>query len=79
MFPTKSYMFSGLTFKSLIQLEFVVRKYSNFILLHVAVQFLQLRGSFYGEGQQAVAESCNFTGLKRQKVRARGRLLVVGI
>ena len=47
VFPTKSYMFSGLTFKSLIQLEFVVRKYSNFILLHVAVQFLQLRGSFF--------------------------------
>ena len=30
----------------------------------------------HGEGQQALAESCNFTGLKHRKVRAWGRLIV---
>ena len=42
---SKSFIVSHLTFKSLIQFEFIfvysVRKYSNFILLHVAVQFSQ--------------------------------------
>ena len=39
----RSYIVSGLTFRSLIHFEFVfsVRKCSNFILLHVAVQFSQ--------------------------------------
>ena len=41
MFSFKSFIVSGLTFMSSIYLEFmfvyVVRKYSNFILLHVAV------------------------------------------
>ena len=41
----KSFTFSGLTFRSLIHFEFIlvygVRKCSNFILLHVAVQFSQ--------------------------------------
>ena len=45
MFPSKSLMVSGLTFRSLIHVEFIfaygVRKCSNFILLHVAVQFSQ--------------------------------------
>ena len=45
MFSSKSFIVSGLTFRSLIHLEFIfvygVRKYSNFILLHVAVQFPQ--------------------------------------
>ena len=45
MFSSKSFIVSGLTFKSLIHLEFIfvyiVRKCSNFILLHVAVQFSQ--------------------------------------
>ena len=45
MFSSKSFIVSGLTFKSLIHFEFIfvygVRKYSNFILLHVAVQFPQ--------------------------------------
>ena len=40
-----SFIVSGLTFRSLIHFEFVfvygVRKCSNFILLHVAVQFSQ--------------------------------------
>ena len=38
-------MVSGLTFRSLIHFEFIfmygVRKWSSFILLHVAVQFFQ--------------------------------------
>ena len=42
---SKGFTVSGLTFKSLIHFEFIlvygVRKYSNFILLHVAVQFSQ--------------------------------------
>ena len=46
MFSSKSFMVSGLTFRSLIHFEFIfvcgVRKYSNFILLHVTVQFSQL-------------------------------------
>ena len=41
MLSSKNFIVSGLTFRSLIQLEFLfvfgVRKYSNFILLHVAV------------------------------------------
>ena len=45
MFSPKSFIVSGLTFRSLIHFEFVfvygVRKCSNFILLHVAVQFSQ--------------------------------------
>ena len=45
MFSFKSFIVSGLTFRSLIYFEFIfvygVRKCSNFILLHVAVQFSQ--------------------------------------
>ena len=45
VFSSKSFIVSGLTFNSLIHFEFIfvygVRKCSNFILLHVAVQFLQ--------------------------------------
>ena len=45
MFSSKSFIVSGLTFRSLIHFEFifvyVVRKCSNFILSHVAVQFSQ--------------------------------------
>ena len=43
MFSSKSFIVSGLRFRSLIHFEFIfvygVRKYSNVILLHVAVQF----------------------------------------
>ena len=45
MFSSKSFIVSGLTFRSLIHFEFIsvygVRKCSNFILLHEAVQFYQ--------------------------------------
>ena len=45
MFSSKSFIVSDLTFWSLIHFEFMivygVRKCSNFILLHVAVQFSQ--------------------------------------
>ena len=45
MFSSKSFIVSGLTFRSLIYFEFIfvygVRKCSNFILLHLAVQFSQ--------------------------------------
>ena len=45
MFSFRSFLVSGLTFRSLILFEFIfvygVRKCSNFILLHVAVQFSQ--------------------------------------
>ena len=45
MFSSKSFIISGLTFRSLIHFEFIfmygVREHSNFILLHVAVQFSQ--------------------------------------
>ena len=45
MFSSKSFIVSGLTFRSLIHFEFIfvygVRKCSNFILLHAAVQFSQ--------------------------------------
>ena len=45
MFSSKSFIASGLTFRSLIHFEFIfvygVRKCFNFILLHVAVQFSQ--------------------------------------
>ena len=45
MFSSKSFIASGLTFRSLIHFEFIfvcgVRKCSDFILLHVAVQFSQ--------------------------------------
>ena len=43
MFSSKSLIVSGPTFRSLTHFEFIfiydVRKCSNFILLHVAVQF----------------------------------------
>ena len=45
MFSSRSFIVSSLTFKSLIHFEFIfvygVRECSNFILLHVAVQFSQ--------------------------------------
>ena len=45
MFSSKSFIMCGLTFRSLIHFEFIfvygVKKCSNFILLHVAVQFSQ--------------------------------------
>jgi len=45
MFSSKSFVVSGLTFRSLIHFEFIfvygVRKCSNFILLHVAFQVSQ--------------------------------------
>ena len=45
MFSSKSFIVSGLAFRSLIHCEFIfvygIRKCSNFILLHVAVQFSQ--------------------------------------
>ena len=45
MFSSKSFIVSGLTFRSLIHFQFTfeygVRKCSNFILLQVAVQFSQ--------------------------------------
>ena len=47
MFSSKSFIVSGLTFRSLIHFELIplygVRKYSSFILLHVAAQFSQHR------------------------------------
>ena len=47
MFSSKSFIVSGLTFRYLIHFQFIfvygVRKWSNFILLHVAVQFSQHR------------------------------------
>ena len=43
MFPSKSFIVSGLTFKSVTQFESIfvcgVRRCSSFILLHLAVQF----------------------------------------
>ena len=45
MFSSKGFIVSHLTFRSLIHFEFTsvygLRKCSNFILLHVAVQFSQ--------------------------------------
>ena len=45
MFSSKSLIVSGLTLRSLIHFQFIfvcsVRKYSNFILLHIAVLFSQ--------------------------------------
>ena len=43
MYPSKSFIVSGLTFRSLVHFEFIfvygVRNCSNFILLHAAAQF----------------------------------------
>ena len=45
MFSYKSFVVSGLTFKALIHFELIfvygIRKYSNFIFLHIVVQVLQ--------------------------------------
>ena len=45
VFSSKSFIVSGLTFRSLIYLEFIfvygIKKFSNFILLRIAVQFSQ--------------------------------------
>ena len=47
IFYPENFIVSGLTFRSLIHFEFIfvygVRKCSNFVLLHVAVQFTQHR------------------------------------
>ena len=47
MFSSKSFIVSGLKFRSLIRFEFIfvygVRKCSNFILLHVVIQVSQHR------------------------------------
>ena len=47
MFFSKTFIVSGLTFRSSVHFQFIfvcgVRKCSNFILLHVAVQFSQYR------------------------------------
>ena len=44
-FPSKTFIVSGLTFRHSIHFEFTfgygVRKCSNFLLLHVAIQFYQ--------------------------------------
>ena len=51
MFSSKSLILSGLTFRSFIHFEFIfvygVRECSNFILLHVAVQFSQHHFTFF--------------------------------
>ena len=45
MFSSKSFIVSGLTFRFLIHFQFIfvygIRKCSNFLVLHVAVQFSQ--------------------------------------
>ena len=45
MFSSKSFIVSGLTFKSLVHFEFIfvygIKKCSDVILLHIAVQFSQ--------------------------------------
>ena len=41
IFSSKSFIVSGLTFRSLIHSEFIVRKCSSFILLQVVDQFSQ--------------------------------------
>ena len=45
MFSSNTFIVSGLTFRSLIHIEFIfayaIREYSDFILLHVAAQFYQ--------------------------------------
>ena len=45
IFSSRSFIVSGLTFRSLIHFQFIfvygVRKCSNFILLHLAIQFSQ--------------------------------------
>ena len=45
MLSSQSFIVSGLTFRSLVHFKFIfvygVRKCSNFILVHVAVQFFQ--------------------------------------
>ena len=69
MFSSKSLIVSGLTFRPLIHFEFIfvygVRECSNFILLHVAVQFSQhhllKRLSFMVEGgieREFVTDRC---------------------
>ena len=74
MFSSKSFIVSGLTFRSLIHFYFIfvygVRKCSSFILLHVVDQFSQhhllKRLSFESEvyGLYRVIESYN-PGMKR--------------
>ena len=81
MFPCKSFIVSGLKFRSLIHFEFIfvygVRKCSNFILLHVAVQFSQhhlLRWGFPEQGNLS-----SFTDLfHRHRSYHNAFLLVVG-
>ena len=69
----KTYIVSGLAFKSLIYFEFIfvygVRKCSNFILLHVAVQFSQ---------EKAVATHSSTLAWKIPWTEEPGRLQFMG-
>ena len=54
MFSSRSFIVSGLTFRSLIHFEFIfvygVRKYSSFILLQVVDQLLKRLSFLHSEG-----------------------------
>ena len=86
MFSSKKFIVSGLTFKPLIHFEFIfvygVRKCSNFILLHVAVQFSQnhllkrLCFSLESSDRQLVTQLSETLGLANLARAPPGHLLV---
>ena len=72
MFSFRSFMVSSLIFRSLIHFEFIfvygIRECSNFILLHVAVQFSQYyllkRQEYTTEKRQSLQYSRIYNGEK---------------
>ena len=85
MFSSKSVIVSGLAFMPLIHFEFIfvydVRKCSNFILLHVAVQFSQhhllkkLSFSLEASDRQLVTQFSETLGLANLERDPPGHLL----
>ena len=85
MISSKSFTVSGLTFRSLIHFEFIfvygIRKCSNFILLHVAVQFSQhhllkkLSFSLESSDRQLVTQLSETLGLANLERDPPGHLL----
>ena len=72
MFSSKSFIVSGLTFRSLTHFEFIfvygVRKCSNFILSHVAVQFSQVLGFLKEEVRNDFILETNQLGFRPLKM-----------
>ena len=76
LLSSKSFILSGLTFRSLIHFEFIfvygVRKYSNFVLLHVAEAQAAATGALSAAERSYPAPEVRGSG-REEPPRARGQ------